>query len=81
MLNRPGSQDAKLPAIVLLRGMWAPIALNVHRSMSMVAIERMRALEGMSIRILKSKVLVKHRIGVFETRKVKAGLGCKRMMP
>jgi hypothetical protein len=48
--------------------------------MSMVAIERIRALEGMSIRILKLKVLVKYRVGIFEAREVEAGLGCKRMM-
>jgi hypothetical protein len=34
----------------------------------------------MCIGILKSKVLVKHRVGVVEASKVKTSLGCKRMM-
>jgi hypothetical protein len=81
VLHGPCRQDTKLSTIVLLlRGMRASIVLDVHRPVSMVAIIGDRTLKGMCIRILKSEVLVEHRVGVFEASQVKASLGCQSMM-
>ncbi len=73
MLQRP--QDTKLSTIVLLlRGMRAAIVLDVHRLVAMVAIVGKGVLKGMTIGILKSKVLVEHRVWVLEACQVKTGL-------
>ena len=73
MLQRP--QDTKLSTIVLLlRGMRAAIVLNVHRLVAMVAIIGEGVLKRMTIGILKSKILVEHRVRVLEASQVKTGL-------
>jgi hypothetical protein len=66
--------------LLLLRGMRAG-TLDVHRTMSMVAIEGAWELEGMlSMWILKSEVLVESRVGIVESRQVKTRLGREWMV-
>ena len=73
MLNWVSCQDAELTSSsVLMRGMWAAIALDLHRPVTMVAIE---SLESMWIGVLQSKVLVKHWVVIVEAREVKTSLG------
>ena len=75
MLDWTSCQDTELASsTVLMRGMWATIALNLHRPVSMVAIERVWRLKGMSIGILQSEVLVKHRVVIVEASEVKTSL-------
>lgn len=84
MLDGVCSQDAKLAAIVelLLRGMRAPVVLNMHRPVTnmIAAFEGIRGLEGMAVWVLQTKVLVEHRVVIVEAGQVKAGLGAHAMM-
>ena len=84
MLDGVCSQDAKLAAIavLLLRGMRAPVVLNRHRPMTtnIAAFEGIRGLESMAVRVLQTEVLVEHRVVIVETSQVKAGLGAHAMM-
>lgn len=76
MLDWTSCQDAELSRpIMLMQGMRAAIALDLHRPMYMVAFEGIRRRKGMAVGILQAEVLVEHRIVIVEASEVKTRLG------